>query len=546
VAPGRGAGCSFPVSVCLSVGLRHRNRNSLRDAFAVGHAVRNRVAVGHGLAISLRVPERHGRTYPYADADCHGNADCHTFPRSDTLAYCKLCRPGRVVDSPFTAGTGCLRVQRHGLRGAARFARAVRDFLAVPLVLVRVLHRVAEVTVAALLAAGPTAALTADTASSAWTRPSTLMPAPAPPAHTVAPVTALPSTAPPGGSQPVSRTTAVPGTQAGSPQSLGLAPQRLIVPDLAVVVPAGITAGQVATIRTLPGVRAVLAVDGGQVAVNGHLASVLGVPVQAFRSWTPPVTAAAEGVWTVLAAGDLVAANSAGATLNVTLGVTYPVAGAVRAMVPVMATAPLGIPGVEAVVSAQRGTQLGLAQNVAVLVNAPGADYATLISRIRDVTGRRASIINLVPVVEARRLPVVPTATTAQPGNYLQLYQESAAVYCPGLSWTVLAAIGEIESGNGANDGPSSAGALGPMQFMPGTWAVWATVGFGTAGPADIMNPYDAVPAAARLLCADGARHGSTGLASAIFGYNHATWYVSEVLDLAAEYAREYPSAGKR
>jgi membrane-bound lytic murein transglycosylase B len=54
------------------------------------------------------------------------------------------------------------------------------------------------------------------------------------------------------------------------------------------------------------------------------------------------------------------------------------------------------------------------------------------------------------------------------------------------------------------------------------------------------MNPFDAVPSAARLLCSDGAATGSAGLRSAIFSYNHATWYVDEVLSLAAEYAREY------
>ena len=68
------------------------------------------------------------------------------------------------------------------------------------------------------------------------------------------------------------------------------------------------------------------------------------------------------------------------------------------------------------------------------------------------------------------------------PANYLALYQASAAKYCPGLSWTVLAAIGQIESGHGTNNGPSSAGALGPMQFLPSTWAVWGIDGFGRRG----------------------------------------------------------------
>jgi membrane-bound lytic murein transglycosylase B len=105
----------------------------------------------------------------------------------------------------------------------------------------------------------------------------------------------------------------------------------------------------------------------------------------------------------------------------------------------------------------------------------------------------------------------------------------------------VLAAIGQIESGDGQNMGPSTAGALGPMQFLPSTWSAWGTDGFGDTGQPDIMNPFDAVPSAARLLCAAGAAAGSQGLRQAVFAYNHADWYVDEVLTLAAEYAREYP-----
>ena len=146
-----------------------------------------------------------------------------------------------------------------------------------------------------------------------------------------------------------------------------------------------------------------------------------------------------------------------------------------------------------------------------------------------------------MPVVTVSKLPVATNVpTTGVPGSYLTLYKASAEMYCPGMSWTVLAAIGEIESGNGANDGPSSAGALGPMQFMPATWAEWGINGFGQTGPPDIMNPLDAVPSAARMLCADGAGNPAT-LRGAIFAYNHATWYVDEVLALASEYAQNYP-----
>jgi hypothetical protein len=138
------------------------------------------------------------------------------------------------------------------------------------------------------------------------------------------------------------------------------------------------------------------------------------------------------------------------------------------------------------------------------------------------------------------QLPVSSASAGGRPTTYIQLFKASAARYCPGLSWTVLAAIGQIESGDGANEGPSSAGALGPMQFLPSTWARWGIDAFGFTGPPNVMNPYDAVPSAARLLCADGAAAGGKSLSQAIFDYNHADWYVSEVLALAGEYAADY------
>jgi hypothetical protein len=387
---------------------------------------------------------------------------------------------------------------------------------------IALLHRTPRAAALAVLILVPAAVIAADSVNTAYSMPrsaAVTTPRSAPPAPRIRSVQA----------------------QKAAPVSLGPAPRELIVPDLAVVVPAGLSQKQLSAVGKLHGVRAVIAVDGGQVQLNGHEASVLGVPVPAFRAWTPPVTAAAGGVWTVLAAGNIVAASGTATAFGVSPGSTYPVTAATRTAIPVMATAPLGIPGVDAIVSSARGAELGLANNVAVLVSAPDAAYATLISQIRGITGPHSSVINLVPVVQAASLPVITAVPDSTPRNYLQLYQASAARYCPGLSWTVLAAIGQIESGDGANDGPSTAGALGPMQFMPATWTAWATDGFGQAGPPDIMNPYDAVPSAARLLCADGASDGSAGLSAAIYDYNHAGWYVSEVLDLAAEYAQEYP-----
>jgi murein DD-endopeptidase MepM/ murein hydrolase activator NlpD len=111
-----------------------------------------------------------------------------------------------------------------------------------------------------------------------------------------------------------------------------------------------------------------------------------------------------------------------------------------------------------------------------------------------------------------------------------ELWQRAGAAY--GIPWNVLAAINKVESNFGQNMGPSSAGAIGWMQFMPSTWLRWGLDANGD-GIADPWNATDAVYAAARYLAASG---GQTDIARGVFSYNHADWYVQEVLDLARVY----------
>ncbi len=360
----------------------------------------------------------------------------------------------------------------------------------------------------------------------------------------VLPDSALPFTvsAPVGVAPEASASTAAIPAALTTAGSAGAPPRQLFVPDLIAAVPAGITAAQLATIGKLTGVRALLPISGGMVSVNGGRADVLGVSPQAFRSWTPPETAAADSVWADLSRGQLVSTSAAARELHLVAGHSYQVSAAIAERVPFGAETALSVPGVDAIVDQARSAQLGLVKNVAVLINAPGANLATLISRVRSVIGPGGQVRNLVAyaVVTASKLPVATNVTTTGvPSSLLTLYQASAEKYCPGMSWTVLAAINEIESGDGANEGPSSAGALGPMQFIPSTWAEWGIDAFGQTGTPDIMNPLDAVPSAARMLCAAGAGNSAT-LSGAIFAYNHATWYVDEVLALASEYAQNY------
>jgi hypothetical protein len=322
-------------------------------------------------------------------------------------------------------------------------------------------------------------------------------------------------------------------------------PRQLIVPDLIAALPSGLSDAQLARIGKLAGVRAIQAVSGGEITINGKSAEVLGATASQLREWAPPTMATDDALWASFSKGDLITTKTSAKRLGLRAGSSYPVTAAVTTQVAAGPTAPsFGISGIDAVVSADRATELGLVKKVAVLINAPGSDLIKLASAVSAVVGSKGHVVRLVPVtVSDDELPVDSSvSTTATPTTYTQLYQESAKLYCPSLSWTVLAAIGEIESGDGRNDGPSSAGALGPMQFMPSTWALWGIDAFGQTGTPDIMNPLDAVPSAARMLCADGAGQGGASLSSAIYDYNHATWYVTEVLDLAAEYAQENQS----
>jgi Transglycosylase SLT domain len=120
------------------------------------------------------------------------------------------------------------------------------------------------------------------------------------------------------------------------------------------------------------------------------------------------------------------------------------------------------------------------------------------------------------------------------PPSMLELYV-SARPWCPGLPWTVLAGIGKVETDHGRGAEVSPAGAEGPMQFMPATWAAYAVDGDGD-GVASIWDAADAVPAAAHYLCANGGGD-PAGLRNAIWHYNHDDSYVEVVLAWAARYA---------
>ncbi|MCW2618234.1 MAG: uncharacterized protein JWR28_1383, partial [Modestobacter sp.] len=172
-----------------------------------------------------------------------------------------------------------------------------------------------------------------------------------------------------------------------------------------------------------------------------------------------------------------------------------------------------------------------------------------------------------------------PLAASGIPSTALDAYTRAAAgVPGCGIDWSLIAAIGRVESNHGRfagatlhTDGLSAPPvigialtgvgtarildtdggrfdrdrvhdrAVGPMQFIPSTWARYAHDGNGDR-VADPFNIYDAAAAAAEYLCAAGGDLSTAaGQARAVFAYNHSNAYVASVLTLAATYAGTPP-----
>jgi hypothetical protein len=136
-------------------------------------------------------------------------------------------------------------------------------------------------------------------------------------------------------------------------------------------------------------------------------------------------------------------------------------------------------------------------------------------------------------------IPSLPSSTCAingVPPVLIPIYHHASDQYALGPQGpAILAGINAIETAFGTNLGPSYAGAVGWMQFMPETWAMYGVDANGD-GVKDPNNPEDAIHAAARYLSAAGMPEDVWG---AIFAYNHADWYVEDVLEHAGCYADE-------
>jgi hypothetical protein len=144
----------------------------------------------------------------------------------------------------------------------------------------------------------------------------------------------------------------------------------------------------------------------------------------------------------------------------------------------------------------------------------------------RDVLTARRALVRLTPPT-TRPLSAFRTGPAEPAERLLSYYRQAQRRF--GVRWEVLAAVNFVETAFGKVRSPSTAGAQGPMQFLPSTWRTYGLGG-------NIYDPHDSILGAANYLRASGA---PGNLRQALYAYNHSKLYVEAVLAYARVMRRD-------
>jgi len=146
-------------------------------------------------------------------------------------------------------------------------------------------------------------------------------------------------------------------------------------------------------------------------------------------------------------------------------------------------------------------------------------------AQARDLVVARRSLKRLSP--PARRLKRFRIGPARPADRLLRYYRKAEGRF--GVNRRVLAAVNLVETGFGRLRNRSTAGARGPMQFIPTTWRAYGMGG-------DIDDPHDAIMGSANYLRASGA---PGNYRRALYAYNNSNLYVHSVLRYARQMRRE-------
>ncbi len=213
---------------------------------------------------------------------------------------------------------------------------------------------------------------------------------------------------PPTGGYPVSGVATGSGSRSGSslvpvagPLATAavpvVAPLRHLDPaDVIVIAQHSLPRDAMAAIKKLPGVTTVASLDAARIRVNGNFVAMIGVDPSSFRSFAARPTASSNRLWQNVAGGGIAVSYGMGKQAHLPLGGMVHVAGRSAADLRVGGFATAGIGGIDAVVSHQTATSLGLPAGNAIVISAPKADLTALVSQIKQVVPKRTAVQPLV------------------------------------------------------------------------------------------------------------------------------------------------------